>query len=49
MGRPGPKGQESIDNRNQTDGASPEGWCKILEDLGFQYDLLVTWTFRKDP
>jgi hypothetical protein len=30
----------SIDNRNQTMGILRNVWCKVLEDLGFQYDFI---------
>jgi hypothetical protein len=30
----------SIDNRNQTTGILRNVWCKVLEDLGFQYDFI---------
>ena len=30
----------SIDNRNQTMGVLRNVWCKVLEDLGFQYDFV---------
>jgi hypothetical protein len=30
----------SIDNRNQTLGILRNVWCKVLEDLGFQYDFV---------
>ena len=30
----------SIDNRNQSMGILRNVWCKVLEDLGFQYDFI---------
>jgi len=30
----------SIDNENQTKGVLRKAWCKILEDLGYQYDFI---------
>jgi hypothetical protein len=30
----------SIDNKNQTMGVLRNVWCKVLEDLGFQYDFI---------
>lgn len=30
----------SIDNKNQTMGILRNVWCKVLEDLGFQYDFI---------
>jgi hypothetical protein len=32
--------QGSIDNDNQSMGVLRKGWCKTLEDLGFQYDFV---------
>ena len=32
--------QGSIDNRNQTMGILRTVWCKVLEDLGLQYDFI---------
>jgi hypothetical protein len=32
--------QGSIDNSNQTMGMLRTVWCKVLEDLGFQYDFV---------
>ena len=32
--------QGSIDNRNQTMGILRNVWCKVLEDLGLQYDFI---------
>lgn len=30
----------SIDNENQSEGILRQVWCKLLEDLGFQYDFI---------
>ena len=37
----------SIDDENQTAGVLRKVWCKLLEDLGFQYDFISYRMLKK--
>jgi len=39
-GKTWPNRLSSIDNENQSAGVLRKAWCKMLEDIGFQYDFI---------